>query len=37
MLDIWTLELRNMAPVRDVNLGIIIQESQILFFFFFFI
>lgn len=33
MLDIWTLELRNMVPVRDVNLGIIIQESQGCFFF----
>ena len=35
MLDIWTLELRNMVPVRDVNLGIIIQESQVLFLVFF--
>lgn len=31
VLDIWALELRNMVPVRDVNLGIIIQGSQIFF------
>lgn len=32
MLDIWTLELRNMVPVRDVNLGIIIRSLRVVFF-----
>ena len=36
MLDIWTRELRNMVPVRDVNFGIIIQESHVGFLFIFF-
>lgn len=36
MLDIWALELKNMVPVREVNLGIITQGLSFVLFCFYF-